>query len=242
MNHDIQHPGTGSTNPTQKIDQMTQEEIDGVVSESELLRSNFASCQGAPTFTFNRLKIGVNAACVRKAMDHDYIQILINREKKLLIVHPCEEEDIHSFRWCTWKDGKKYPRQITAKIFYMKICDLMGWNPEDRYRIIGKFVHSKGQEMCVFDLPAAETFHRIATEDGKAETSHTPTYPLAWKDQFGIPYEGHQKALQINLFDGYAVYSVNDGLTESPVPPALLSPGGILPPGRINNPGLQNGI
>lgn len=236
MSHDNQQPV--SINPTQKIDEMTQDEIDSAILESEMLRSNFVSCQGEPAFTFNRLKIGVNTACVRKAMDHDYIQILINRAKKLLIVRPCEEEDIHSFRWCNWKDGKKYPRKITAKIFFMKVCDLMGWNPEERYRIIGKFVHSKGQEMCVFDLAAAEIFHRMTTEEGKNKTSSDPCYPFEWKDQFGIPYEGHQTALQINLFDGYAVYSVSDGVSENLTPPVLHPPVHNTSQSAIISPGL----
>ena len=43
-------------------------------------------------------------------------------------------------------------------------------------------------------------------EDGKVKTSRTPTYPEEWKNQFGLPVEEHQKSLQINIFDGYAVF------------------------------------
>lgn len=203
--------------------EMTQEEIDVAVSESEMLFRNFVSCQGEPAFTFNRLKIGVNTACVRKVMSRDFIQILINRQKKLLIVRPCDEDEIHSFQWCVWKNGRKFPRQITAKIFYMKVYAMMGWNHEDRYRIIGKLIHSNGQEMILFNLSAAEKYERIQhqSENGSSRTSRTPIYPTEWRDQFGIPFEGHQQALQINLFDGYAVYSINGSLPDSPILPVL---------------------
>ena len=198
--------------------EMSQQEIDQAVAESELLLRNFVSCQGEPAFTFSRLKIGVNTACVRKVMNRDYIQILINQQKKLLIVRPCDEDEIHSFQWSVWKDGKKHPRQITAKIFYMKVYAMMGWNPEDRYRIIGKVIHSNGQEMIFFDLSAGEKYEHVQPAEGKkARASRTPIYPMKWRDQFGIPFEGHQKLLQINLFDGYAIYSVNGSLPDSPV-------------------------
>ncbi len=224
MNHDERILEAEQTE-VQNSREMTQEQIDLAVDESEMLRRNFVSCVGEPVFTFNRLKIGVSTACVRK-VEQEYIQILINRQKKLLIVRPCSEEEIHSFQWCTWKDGKKYPRQITAKIFYMKICSLMGWNPEYRYRIVGKFIHSHGQEMFLFDLTTAEVFQCVQADGTKTKSSHTPIYPLEWREQFGIPFEGHQKALQINLFDGYAVYSINDSPPDYPLPPALLNPTG----------------
>lgn len=201
-------------------DEMTQEEIDCAISESELLYRNFVSCRGEPAFTFSGLRISVNNACVRKAMDHDYIQILINRQKKLLIVRPCEENELHSFQWCVWKEGRKLARPITAKIFYMKVYSMMGWNPEDRYRVIGKVIRSNDQEMILFNLLDAERYERMQPANGKrGRTSRTPVYPVNWRDQFGIPYEGHQKALQVNLFDGYAVFSVNGSLTDTPILP-----------------------
>ena len=232
MNHDQNRSSGSMTIGQDRISEMTQEELDLAVLESEMLRQNFVSCVGEPAFTFNRLRIGVNTACVRKVMERDYIQILINRQKKLLIVRPCSEEEIHSFQWCFWKDGKKYPRQITAKIFCMKVCSLMGWNPEHRYRIVGKYIHSNGQEMILFDLTAADTFQRVSTGGAKGRTSRTPIYPLDWKDQFGIPFEGHQKALQINLFDGYALYSVDGRLPDMPVQQGFIMQDSASPPHR----------
>ena len=37
-----------------------------------------------------------------------------------------------------------------------------------------------------------------------------PVLPAEWKDQFGIPYEEHKKALQINMFDGFALFSLGE--------------------------------
>ena len=40
-------------------------------------------------------------------------------------------------------------------------------------------------------------------------------FPASWKDQFGIPFEEHQKALQVNMFDGYALFSLSDKENKS---------------------------
>lgn len=42
------------------------------------------------------------------------------------------------------------------------------------------------------------------------KTSRTPIYPADWKNQFGLPIEEHQKLLQVNIFEGYTVFSVQD--------------------------------
>ena len=40
--------------------------------------------------------------------------------------------------------------------------------------------------------------------------SHTPTYPAEWQNQFGVPVEEHQRNLQVNIFDGYAVFNIQE--------------------------------
>ena len=39
-----------------------------------------------------------------------------------------------------------------------------------------------------------------------SNTARTPSYPEEWKNQFGIPVEEHQKSMQVNIFEGYAVF------------------------------------
>ena len=61
------------------------------------------------------------------------------------------------------------------------------------------------------DLKSSETYERsVADEDGKRKTSRIPVFPLEWKDQFGIPFEEQHQALQINMFDGFTLFSLKD--------------------------------
>ena len=174
---------------------------------SQVARGEFFAHTYEPSFTFNKLKISINTACIKKLPNVEYVQILINQEKKMLIVKPCLEEERDSFKWCT---SKRAPRQVTCKIFYAKIMHLMEWDPNNRYKILGKLIRSNGQLFFVFDLKNTETFIKIASRDGKEVRSRTPIYPAEWQNQFGIPFSEHQMNLKVNIVDGYATYEIEE--------------------------------
>lgn len=59
---------------------------------------------------------------------------------------------------------------------------------------------------------------RTSKEGEKPRVSRTASYPSEWQNQFGVPVEEHQNALQINIFDGYAVFDVHEKKkTQSPM-------------------------
>lgn len=186
------------------------EETNLDLNEFEVARSEFFSDIREPAFVFNDGKIGVNTACIRRLPDVEYIQILINRNKQKLAIRACGEEDLFSIPWGRTKGGKRFPRQITGRMFFMKVCDMMDWNPMHRYRVLGKLVRANGELIILFDLTAKKTFERTVTEDGKKKCSRTPVLPPEWKNQFGIPFSEHKKALQVNLFDEYTILSVKE--------------------------------
>lgn len=186
-----------------------------------------------PSLTFNNYKIGLNAACINRLPDVEYVQILVDREGKKIVIRPCTEFEAHTFKWYTFSKGKKVPRHVTGKIFFMKICSLMEWNPEYRYKILGNLIFSNGQYLYVFDLNSPEMYQRFYKEGEKPKTSRTPIFPEKWKDQFGLPYEEHRKSLQVDIFDDYAIYGIKDNTAtpvstvvsqESSLNPAQVSP------------------
>lgn len=66
-----------------------EEEIDH--SEYEIVRPEFFAHIKEPALTVNVDKIGVNTACVRLMPDVEYVQILVNRKEKKLLLKPCDE-------------------------------------------------------------------------------------------------------------------------------------------------------
>jgi len=184
----------------------------------QVVRREFFSHISEPSITFNNYKIGFNSACIKRLPQIDYIQFLVNRQTQKLAIRPCRESDLHSFQWCSVSGGKRKPRQVTGKIFFMKLFAMMGWNPDYRYKILGKLIRANGEYLFVFDLNSTEMYQRIIKEGAKPKTSRTPVFPAEWQDQFGVPYEEHRKSLQINIFDNYAVYGIKDKEAETPVP------------------------
>lgn len=187
----------------------------------QVVRREFFSHMSEPSITFSDYKIGLNTACIRRLPDIDYIQFLVNRQTQKLAIRPCLESDLHSFQWCTNSGGKRKPRQVTGKIFFMKLFDMMGWNPSYRYKILGKLIRANGEYLFVFDLTSTEVYQRIIKEGAKPKTSRTPVFPAEWQDQFGVPFEEHRKSLQINIFDNYAVYGIRDREKKQPAPATI---------------------
>ena len=191
-------------------DEIIEDDDSFSLDKYQVVRREFFSHVFEPSITFSNYKIGLNSGCIKRLPQTDYIQFLVNRQTRKLAVRPCQESDLHSFQWCTNSGGKRKPRQVTGKMFFMKICALMGWNPDYRYKILGKLIRANGEYLFVFDLTSTEIYQRIAKEGEKPKTSKTPIFPAEWQDQFGIPYEEHRKSLQINIFDNYAVYGLKE--------------------------------
>lgn len=172
----------------------------------QVVRGEFFAHVYEPSFTFNNYKVSVNTACVKKLPDIEYVQILVNPEDKKLAVRPCSEDEKDAFRWCS--ATKHTPKQITARMFSAKVFSLMDWNPAYRYKLLGKLIRSGSNLLFVFDLKTPEIFTRVLKDDGKIINSRTPTYPEQWKNQFGLPVEEHKKSIQVNIFDGHAVFGL----------------------------------
>lgn len=131
-----------------------EEEID--LSEYEIVRPEFFAHIKEPALTVNVDKIGVNTACVRLMPDVEYVQILVNRKEKKLLLKPCDEIEITGYRWGKTKEGKRYPTQRTGELFVLTICELMDWNPDYRYKVLGKMVQANGKSLIAFDLTSSE--------------------------------------------------------------------------------------
>ena len=176
----------------------------------QVVRREFFAHLTEPAVTFSDCKFYVNSACLNKFPNADYVQVLVNRSTKIMALRPCSESARDSFAWCSASKGKKKPRQTTCKLFFAKIVSMMEWNPDYRYKLLGKLIHANGEYMIAFDLTATEVYQRSFPEGARPKTSRTPVFPAGWQDQFGLPYKEHQQSMQINIFDGYAIYSIKD--------------------------------
>lgn len=188
----------------------------------QVVRREFFAHLREPSVTFNECKFQVNMACLTKFPNCDFAQVLVSQEQKILALRPCAEGTKDAYMWCGVSKGKRKPKAITCKMFFAKIVSLMNWNPKYRYKLLGRLIHSNGEYLIAFDLNAPEVYQRTFVEGEKPKTSRTPVFPSEWQTQFGLPYNVHKQSMQINIFDGYAVYAIKDTTSVSDATPAAL--------------------
>ena len=85
--------------------------------------------------------------------------------------------------------------------------NLMNWDPNCRYKILGKLVRANTDVLFVFDLKSAETYQK-RNANGE-NTSRKALYPEDWRDQFGVPVNEHQDHTMINIFDDSTVFKID---------------------------------
>ena len=186
------------------------EEVDFDYGGYQVVRGEFFAHLNEPSITFNQEKLSVNTACIRRLPAVDYVQVLINQETKKLVLKASTEDAKDSFLWTRESKSKRMPKPISCRVFFAKLVSLMNWNPDYRYKLLGKILRSGEDTLVVFDLTSVETYIRKPAPNGKTRSSRKPLFPEEWKNQFGLPVEEHKKLLQVNIFDGFTVFGIKD--------------------------------
>ncbi len=150
-----------------------------------------------PAITIWENRIKFNMACLRRFPGVTHIQILIHPEQKRLIIRPCEPDAPDSLRWARGgKEEELVNRDLLCRIFAAKVFDLMGWDKQYRYKMLGKPAAYNDELLFLFKLTDFELF----VSGGKQKGAYLPG---DWRDYFGIPVEQHEDSYKIDLADGY---------------------------------------
>lgn len=148
----------------------------------------------AITIWANRIKF--NMACLRRFPGVTHIQLLIHPDQKRLIIRPCKPDAPDSLRWAReGKEDELTNRDLACKIFAGKVFDLMHWDTQYRYKMMGKPAVCDGEMLYLFRLTDFELF-----VNGKKPKSYLPE---EWRNYFGMPVEQHADSYKIDLADGY---------------------------------------
>lgn len=111
-----------------------------------------------PAVVIRRDSVTFNTACITGLEDAVYIQILVNQDNKRMVVRKCEENDKDALRWCIEKPDKRKSRKMSNKLFSAMMYDMMGWNTDCRYKILGHKITHEDETMYIFDLLETEIF------------------------------------------------------------------------------------
>ena len=181
--------------PVSQTDEDIEELVD--LAGYQVTKAELFAHTREPAITIWENRVKFNMACLRRFPGVTHIQILIHPEQKRLIIRPCDPDEPDSLRWA--KGGKEKElsnRDLLCKLFAAKVFDLMEWDKQYRYKMMGKPATYNGEVLFLFKLTDFELF----VNSGKRKGSYLPG---EWRDYFGIPVEEHESSYKIDLADGY---------------------------------------
>lgn len=164
----------------------------------QVTKAEYFAHQREPSITIWEDRIKFNMGCIRRFPGITHIQLLIHSEQKRLIIRPCDPDAPDSLRWVSGGGEKEIKnRDMICRIFASKLFDLMKWDKQYRYKILGKPAVCDREMLFLFKLTDFEVF--VST--GKRRRASY--LPEDWRDYFGVPVEQHDESYKIDLADGY---------------------------------------
>ena len=86
----------------------------------QVVRREFFAHLNEPSISFNNYKFYVNTACLTKFPDTEYVQVLVNRNTKILALRPCGEGERDSFLGVTIQKASANLSKQLADCFLQK--------------------------------------------------------------------------------------------------------------------------
>ena len=116
-----------------------------------------------------------------------------------LIIRPCEPDAPDSLRWASGGGEREIKnRDMLCQIFAAKLFELMGWDKQYRYKMLGKPAIYNSEGLYLFKL----TDFELCVTNGPKKKSRA-YLPEDWRDCFGVPFEKHDDEYKIDLAQGY---------------------------------------
>jgi hypothetical protein len=143
-----------------------------------------------PAVVIRRDSVTFNTACIAGLEDAVYIQILVHQDDRRMVVRKCDENDKDALRWCVAKPDKRKSRKMSNKLFSAMMYEMMGWNTDCRYKILGHKISYEDETIYIFDLTETEIFMDIKRKS-KGNDNAVEAAPVADTDTLsGVQGEG----------------------------------------------------
>jgi hypothetical protein len=185
----------------------------------EVLRTELISPLFRPKIAIAYDNIYFNKACLVLLPDTQYINILVDREKKRIIILPVHKHAKDALRWCNIKNGEPVKRSCTARKFGEKLYEMMNWIKEYKYRILAYYQEIDGVRLLVFNLCEYEMLipEFVTTKSGKVIKRGKVYHPSEWGNRFGMALTEHTVANNVELNANYTLSDKDKEVTISDV-------------------------
>ena len=171
------------------------------LSSYEVVQSEMFHSPEVPQLTFSSGRFHVNRYCIGQFPTDDYVQILVSKEKKSIVLLPGTEKRKDSLRWVSGE--KRKPRNIGSDVFFYLVFHMIQWDFYARYRIDGEIRVSAGEKLVYFPLEKAICFLG-KTEDGTFEKR----FPKDWKKRFGTTKSDEDDSEPVKTYEHDAFFEV----------------------------------
>ena len=200
------------------IEELEKEDL---LNNYQVVRREFFAHMFDAAVSFRYDSLSFNSAAINKIADTMYVQILINPSKKRMVVKMCDMDEKNATKWCKLdrKTGKRAPRRMTARMFCAKLYDLVGWAPDNRYKIQGTVMRCEDETILVFNLEETEIFIPRQKGDDELSKSKKSYFPEDWIDSFGVTYGELKRSIGVDILEGFALMEVVRPINRKPKVP-----------------------
>lgn len=202
----------------------------------EIARAQFFSTINKISVTFSYNHVQFSATCVRK-FDAMEIEMLIHPHSLLFVLRPASKDCKNSIVWAKNTNNKKIPKPISGAAFLPNIFELLSWDSNCKYRILGTKRQNKNEEIIVFNLRDTEILIPNSSTDIDNEDdcesflsfdddieplgnkNNVLAYPEEWAYSFGNEYYYQTQASELSTFAENKNWNSNaKGETYNPEP------------------------
>jgi len=189
------------------------------LQDCEVLRTEHTASTFKPKLSIAYDNISFNISCVRLLPKTQFVNVLIDRVKRRIIVLPAHKHAKDALKWCNIKNGDAVKRTCTAKKFGEKLYNMMNWVKENKYRALGYYQLIEGVQLIVFNLDEYEMVVPafITTKSGKVISRGRVYLPDEMEAGFGMPLAEHVNANVVELNAHYTLSDKDREVTISEV-------------------------
>ena len=182
----------------------------------QVVRGQFMSSRTElPLMTITNEKITFNSSCTRKLADATHVQLLLHPTERKIAIRPCTKGDVFSISWLSKAQLPLNMKTIVCSHFCNALFQIMDWNPDYNYKILGTAIEKMNDQIIIFNLPNAMPSIVIAEEDGDEQRKRRMKIcPEEWGDSFGSEF--YDFSLDNSLY--YAPVNQSWGISQKSRP------------------------
>ena len=165
----------------------------------QVVREQFLTSRAElPCMTFANDKITLNGFTLRKLSGESHVQLLLHPTERKIAIRPCEGKDQFSIPITKRTGATVTTKSLSCEHFNKMLYQIMEWNPEYSYKIVGTWIEKGDDQLVIFNLANARPSAVIEPENEDGRRTRVKICPEEWEDSFGSEF--YDFALENGLY------------------------------------------